>query len=169
MPRLPCQVELPGDEAVAVAARAPCKLLTANLVPLLISCPLQPAHSSHRLRILPLRLSLYVSFDFEETTYTLINFTPWEQKCLATSDFWRSWRRARKVWVQVSGCASLQLKDLQPDISPEACSYGLADGDDLMMTNWNGTILGPPHVCSSKSFLVQLGVARLTEHCSECT
>ena len=30
--------------------------------------------------------------------------------------------------------------------SLEACSYGLADGDDLMMTNWNGTILGPPHV-----------------------
>ncbi|KAJ9651870.1 E2 ubiquitin-conjugating protein mms2 [Neophaeococcomyces mojaviensis] len=27
----------------------------------------------------------------------------------------------------------------------EACSYGLADGDDLMMSNWNGTILGPPH------------------------
>jgi ubiquitin-conjugating enzyme E2 variant len=28
----------------------------------------------------------------------------------------------------------------------EACSYGLADGEDLMMSNWNGTILGPPHV-----------------------
>jgi len=28
----------------------------------------------------------------------------------------------------------------------EACSYGLKDGDDLLMTNWNGTILGPPHV-----------------------
>lgn len=28
----------------------------------------------------------------------------------------------------------------------EACSYGLADGDDTMMSNWNGTILGPPHV-----------------------
>jgi hypothetical protein len=28
----------------------------------------------------------------------------------------------------------------------EACSYGLADGDDLLMSNWNGTILGPPHV-----------------------
>jgi ubiquitin-protein ligase len=28
-----------------------------------------------------------------------------------------------------------------------SCSYGLADGDDIMMTNWNGTILGPPHVC----------------------
>lgn len=27
-----------------------------------------------------------------------------------------------------------------------SCSYGLADGDDIMMTNWNGTILGPPHV-----------------------
>lgn len=28
----------------------------------------------------------------------------------------------------------------------EACSYGLEDGDDLLMSNWNGTILGPPHV-----------------------
>lgn len=28
----------------------------------------------------------------------------------------------------------------------EACSYGLVDGDDLLMSNWNGTILGPPHV-----------------------
>lgn len=28
----------------------------------------------------------------------------------------------------------------------EACSYGLDAGDDLLMTNWNGTILGPPHV-----------------------
>lgn len=30
--------------------------------------------------------------------------------------------------------------------SSEACSYGLSDGDDLLMSNWNGTILGPPHV-----------------------
>ncbi len=30
--------------------------------------------------------------------------------------------------------------------SKEACSYGLKDGDDLLMSNWNGTILGPPHV-----------------------
>lgn len=34
------------------------------------------------------------------------------------------------------------------DSLAEACSYGLADGDDLMMSNWNGTILGPPHVRS---------------------
>lgn len=34
--------------------------------------------------------------------------------------------------------------------SLEACSYGLADGDDITMTNWNGTILGPPHVCIIK-------------------
>ncbi|OAX84130.1 hypothetical protein ACJ72_01496 [Emergomyces africanus] len=27
----------------------------------------------------------------------------------------------------------------------EACSYGLANGDDVSMTDWNGTILGPPH------------------------
>lgn len=38
---------------------------------------------------------------------------------------------------------------LHTDILPEACSYGLADGDDMMMSNWNGTILGPPHVCST--------------------
>lgn len=31
-------------------------------------------------------------------------------------------------------------------LSEEACSYGLSDGDDLLMSNWNGTILGPPHV-----------------------
>ncbi|RKF59981.1 Ubiquitin-conjugating enzyme variant MMS2 [Golovinomyces cichoracearum] len=29
----------------------------------------------------------------------------------------------------------------------EACSYGLAQGDDMLMSNWNGTILGPPHAC----------------------
>lgn len=32
------------------------------------------------------------------------------------------------------------------DARLEACSYGLDEGDDLLMTNWNGTILGPPHV-----------------------
>ncbi|KAJ6259108.1 Ubiquitin-conjugating enzyme [Drechslerella dactyloides] len=27
----------------------------------------------------------------------------------------------------------------------DACSLGLADGNDIMMSDWNGTILGPPH------------------------
>jgi ubiquitin-conjugating enzyme E2 variant len=35
------------------------------------------------------------------------------------------------------------------DTFEEACSYGLDDGDDLSLTNWNGTILGPPHVCGT--------------------
>lgn len=30
-------------------------------------------------------------------------------------------------------------------MGPESCSYGLADSDDISMTKWNGTILGPPH------------------------
>lgn len=28
----------------------------------------------------------------------------------------------------------------------DGCSYGLVEGDDVMMSNWNATILGPPHV-----------------------
>lgn len=31
-------------------------------------------------------------------------------------------------------------------LNTEACSYGLDDPEDLLMSNWNGTILGPPHV-----------------------
>ncbi|XBW34959.1 hypothetical protein QEN19_000523 [Hanseniaspora menglaensis] len=27
----------------------------------------------------------------------------------------------------------------------QACSYGLSNGDDVSMTNWNGTILGAPN------------------------
>lgn len=26
------------------------------------------------------------------------------------------------------------------------CSYGLESDDDISMTHWRGTILGPPHV-----------------------
>lgn len=28
----------------------------------------------------------------------------------------------------------------------DGLSYGLVDSDDVMMSNWNATILGPPHV-----------------------
>lgn len=41
----------------------------------------------------------------------------------------------------------------------EACSYGLSDGDDLLMSNWNGTILGPPHV---RAFFLTIGTLSLT-------
>jgi ubiquitin-conjugating enzyme E2 variant len=30
-----------------------------------------------------------------------------------------------------------------------ACSYGLEDPEDILMTKWTGTIWGPPHVCHS--------------------
>ncbi|MCJ1366750.1 E2 ubiquitin-conjugating protein mms2 [Acarospora aff. strigata] len=38
-----------------------------------------------------------------------------------------------------------ELEKGEKGLGAEACSYGLKDGDDLLMTNWNGTILGPPH------------------------
>jgi hypothetical protein len=44
---------------------------------------------------------------------------------------------------------SKNYREHKADIpASEACSYGLAEGDDLLMSNWNGTILGPPHVRS---------------------
>ena len=46
----------------------------------------------------------------------------------------------------------LRVEDEEADtLMPEACSYGLSDGDDLLMSNWNGTILGPPHVLEMSS------------------
>lgn len=39
-----------------------------------------------------------------------------------------------------------ELEKGEKGLGAEACSYGLKDPDDLFMTNWNGTILGPPHV-----------------------
>ncbi|KAJ5454345.1 ubiquitin-conjugating enzyme/RWD-like protein [Penicillium daleae] len=37
-----------------------------------------------------------------------------------------------------------ELEKGEKGLGAEACSYGLADGEDMMMSNWNGTILGPP-------------------------
>ncbi|KAF9430058.1 E2 ubiquitin-conjugating protein mms2 [Podila epigama] len=38
-----------------------------------------------------------------------------------------------------------ELERGEKGIGDGSCSYGLADTDDIMMSNWNGTILGPGH------------------------
>lgn len=50
-----------------------------------------------------------------------------------------------------------ELEKGEKGLGAEACSYGLAEGDDLMMSNWNGTILGPPHV---SSLLLSISIGR---------
>lgn len=39
-----------------------------------------------------------------------------------------------------------ELEKGEKGLGAEACSYGLEDGEDLLMSKWNGTILGPPLV-----------------------
>ncbi|KAF2657533.1 UBC-like protein [Lophiostoma macrostomum CBS 122681] len=38
-----------------------------------------------------------------------------------------------------------ELEKGEKGMGAEACSYGLSNNDDLLMSDWNGTILGPPH------------------------
>ncbi|KAI3630091.1 hypothetical protein MIR68_011526 [Amoeboaphelidium protococcarum] len=38
-----------------------------------------------------------------------------------------------------------ELEKGEKGIGDGSVSYGLADSDDLLMSNWNGTILGPSH------------------------
>lgn len=38
-----------------------------------------------------------------------------------------------------------ELEKGEKGLGADGCSYGLAEGDDVMMSNWNATILGPPH------------------------
>ncbi|OWB57428.1 hypothetical protein B5S28_g3371 [[Candida] boidinii] len=37
-----------------------------------------------------------------------------------------------------------ELEKGEKGLGAESCSYGLQDADDITMTHWNATILGPP-------------------------
>lgn len=43
-----------------------------------------------------------------------------------------------------------ELEKGEKGIGDGSCSYGLMDSDDMMMSDWNGTIVGPGHVCASE-------------------
>jgi len=38
-----------------------------------------------------------------------------------------------------------ELEKGEKGIGDGSCSYGLEDGEDTLMSNWNGTVIGPGH------------------------
>ena len=56
--------------------------------------------------------------------------------------------------MQVRGYSMRSASGTAVLIRVEACSYGLDNPEDLLMSDWNGTILGPPHVSRLHIFLL---------------
>lgn len=54
-----------------------------------------------------------------------------------------------------------ELEKGEKGLGAEACSYGLEDSEDLLMSNWNGTILGPPHVRVSLEITLRVPLSNL--------
>ncbi|KXN74409.1 UBC-like protein [Conidiobolus coronatus NRRL 28638] len=54
-----------------------------------------------------------------------------------------------------------ELEKGEKGIGGGVCSYGLADGDDITMSNWNGTIIGPLHTVHENR------IYSLKIHCDE--
>ena len=57
-----------------------------------------------------------------------------------------------------------ELEKGEKGIGDGSCSYGLEDGDDIMMSNWNGTIIGPGHVRASSLFQIARRIDLLRSH-----
>ncbi|KAF8479605.1 UBC-like protein, partial [Russula ochroleuca] len=54
-----------------------------------------------------------------------------------------------------------ELEKGEKGIGDGSCSYGLEDGDDILMSNWNGTIIGPGHTVHENR------IYSLKIHCDE--